>query len=594
MRLRRRIFVSYLVVAILGVVAAGGILYDTILDEARGGVEARLRSGVRALTSDLARPDAPADTAALDSFVDRLALARDARITIVDGSGRVIADSEFEGAGLAALDDHSGRPEIRGALERGESASVVRYSRSVESDLMYRARRIEAGAWRGSVARIAVPLTRVEIAQGAARRELLLALLVALGAALVAAVFLSRHLAEPVRGLARGAERLIEGDLSARTRVRTGDEIEEVSRAFDEAADRLAARITEATEERDRLEGVLDGMVEGVVVTGADGRITIANAALHRLFGMDRPAPGRTVVEALRNAAVATSMREAAADPGHPVTREVALSYPERRTLQLHAAGLPSGGAVGVLHDVTALKRLEEIQREFVANVSHELKTPLAIVSAYAESLAGAGDLEAEEVRESAGVIRRHVERLDELVGDLLEVSRLESAEFEPALDEVAVGALFGELEDEWGPRLTERGLALRVGPVEVDTIRADGKLLRQALGNLLDNAARHAAGGSSVGLSARAPEGAVELAVEDDGPGIPRDELPRLFDRFYRLEKGRTRSGGGTGLGLAIVRHVAEVHDGRAAVESELGVGTTFRLILPRPTTEAGNEEIC
>lgn len=582
MRIGRRLLLTYIVVAVVAVLAAGAVLYDTLGDEARAGVEERVATGVRMLAVGLV--DASADPVTLDARVDGLALAADARLTIVAPDGRVLADSEFDGAALAALDNHNSRVEVRQARATGQGRSV-RASRSVGADLLYRARLVSGGPWAGSVARMAVPLSRVEAAKAAARRELAGALLLALALASAAGAFWARRISRPIAELARMAARVEAGDVTARARVDTGDELEDLARALEAANDRLAARIDEATAGRDRLEGVLEGMAEGVLVTDREGRVVLANTALQSILGLVPSPIGRTVIEAVRQPEMAAALREAAGS-GNTVSREVTITWPHEKTLRLHAAGLPGGGGVGVLHDITALVRVDRVRRDFVANVSHELRTPLATISGYAEALGDpASDAAPDpaEVRDSAAIIRRNVVRLTAIVADLLELSRLEAEGFSPQIQPLEVPALIGELAAEWSPRAEARGLVLAAEAEPGLTLRADLDLLLQALGNLIENAVKYCPPGARVRLTATAAADAVVFTVADTGPGIPYDDQPRVFERFYRVDKGRARATGGTGLGLSIVKHVAEAHGGRVDLESNPGAGTSFRLTIPQ-----------
>lgn len=580
MKIRNRILGTYLLVSLVLLAVAGGLLYDSVSDEARRGIETRLQTGARVMALQLEQPGVPTEEATLDLFIDKAAVAADARLTVIAPDGRVVADSEFDGPGLAALDNHNGRAEVVAAREAGEGAST-RYSRSLRIEVVYHARRVEAGAWAGSISRMAVPLNRVLEAQAEARRELLFSLVIALALALLAGVIAARRLSRPIADLRRAAHRIARGEPTARVHVQTGDELEDLAGWLDVAANRLADRVELATAERNQMEGVLEGMVEGVMVVDGGGKVVLANAALNALLGLDRTVTGRTVMEATRHAGVADVMGEVVAETVGPISREIRVSYPVARVLLLHAKGLETGGAVAVFHDVTALKRVDEVRRDFVSSVSHELKTPLATLAAHAEAMT---DVRAtsEEMRESADAIRRSVNRLAELVDDLLKLSRLEDEGFTPEFREFPVGDLIRALMEEWQGEAEARRVELETEVEEGLVATGDRNLLRQALGNLLDNALKHGSQGGTVRISAHALPDSVELAVSDDGPGIPPEDLPRLFERFYRVEKGRSREGGGTGLGLAIVKHVAEVHGGKVEVESTPGVGSTFRLEIP------------
>ncbi|MGH7567022.1 MAG: ATP-binding protein [Gemmatimonadota bacterium] len=583
MRIRTRIFGTYVALGVVLVGATGAMLYDTVGDEARAGVESRVETGVRVVATRLEGWEEDAGVASVDARIDALAEAADARLSLVAADGRVIADSEFDGISLAALENHAGRPEVREARAKGEGASV-RYSRSLESDLLYRARRIGSGPWAGGVVRMAVPLTRVASAQGHARRELLTAMLVGLGLTVLAGGILSRYLSRPIRELQDTANRLKDGDLGARARVDTGDELEDLADGLNAAAAALSEEIARARAEKEQLEAVVEGMVEGVVVTDAGGRITLSNAALREMFSPGGPIDGRTPIEALRNAESADAI-EVAARRGEVVVREVRVTWPVERTLSLHVGGLATGGAVGVFHDVTASKRVDEIRKDFVANVSHELQTPLSTLAGYGEALADSvGD--PARVGEIAEVIRRQSSRMSALVRDLLDLSRLESEGFAPELEAVEVDALTREVADAWLEQASEKGLSLGTRVEPGLEVRADRRLLQQALSNLVENAIKYVPSGREVRIEARAVTEGVELAVADTGDGIPREDQPRIFERFYRVEKGRARARGGTGLGLSIVKHVAEVHGGRVELDSVPGRGSTFRIILPATTT--------
>jgi two-component system phosphate regulon sensor histidine kinase PhoR len=579
MRIQPRLFVTYLILGIGLAAVAGALLYPRLASEARAVAEARLEATAGMITVELERQGA-ADSLALDERIDALARAADARITIVARDGRVLADSDFDGAALAALDNHAGRAEVRAAQAGGVGRSV-RYSRSVDADLLYHALRVDRGPLAGGVVRVAVPLTRVAAARAHAARVLAVALLVGLAAALAMGALMARRLSGPVRELRATAARVVTGDLSARARVRTGDELQELAESLDQATERLADRIAAATAERDRLEGVVEAMIEGVVVTAPDGRVALANAAVLRLFGVDGALAGRTVLEALRHAEAADALAEAARRRA-PVSREIEVTWPAARTLALQAVSLPAGGAVGVFHDVTESRHLDAVRRDFVANVSHELKTPLATLAGHAEELATPGLSPAETAR-SAEVIGRHVARMAALVEDLLALARLEAKGFAPAREAVDVSALVREAVEEWRPRAGASGIALAVETEAPVSVPADAGLLRRAIDNLLDNVLRHCPAGTTARVGARTLPHAVEITVADDGPGIPAAEQARIFERFYRVEKGRSRERGGTGLGLAIVKHVAEAHGGRASVESRPGTGSLFRVTLPR-----------
>lgn len=578
MSLRSRFLLSYLAFGLVLALVASVPLYRTATGAARRGIEDRVATGVRLVTAALEDGVSASEEAGLDALVDDLGIAADARVTVVAPDGRVIADSRFDGRELVALDNHGGRAEVVQARAQGEGHSV-RYSRSVDTRMLYRAHRVEEGRWRGAVARVGVPFTRVDAARAAAGLRVGVALAAALAMALLVGLLWARRFSLPIARLSEAARRVAEGDLAARVRVGTGDEVEDLARALDDARNQLASRIAEAMLERERLEAVLDGMAEGVLVTGRSGRVSRTNPALRRIFGLERPVTGRSLGETLRSPGVAEAFEELV--PGHGVSREIQVTWPAERTLTLHAVGLPEGGAVAVFHDITALKRVDTVRRDFVSNVSHELRTPLTALSGYAEAISEPG-LSTEETRQHASVIRRHVERLAALVSDLLELARLEESGFAPHRETFPAGDLLEELARDWTPQAEEQGMTL--GMAAGSEVRVDGDrgLLRQALANLLENAVKYCRRGDRIEISARSVEGGSELVVSDTGPGIPYEDQARVFERFYRVDKGRSREQGGTGLGLSIVKHAAEAHGGTATLESRPGAGATFRIFVP------------
>jgi two-component system phosphate regulon sensor histidine kinase PhoR len=306
----------------------------------------------------------------------------------------------------------------------------------------------------------------------------------------------------------------------------------------------------------------------------------MSNVALRDMFSPGGPVEGRTPIEALRSPEAADALDETSS-PGQVVVREVRIAWPVERVLALHVTGLAAGGAVGVFHDVTARKRVEEVRRDFVANVSHELQTPLTTLAGYGEAL-GDAVADPERVREIAAVIRRQSARMSALVRDLLDLSRLESEGFTPELAVVEIEPLVRELAESWAGEAREKALDFETAVEAGLTVRADRRLLHMALDNLIENAIRYVPRGRGVRVEGRRVHGRIELSVADNGEGIPREDQPRIFERFYRVEKGRARASGGTGLGLAIVRHVAEAHGGRVELESAPGRGATFRIMLP------------
>jgi signal transduction histidine kinase len=413
--------------------------------------------------------------------------------------------------------------------------------------------------------------------------------LVALGAGLVAlalalAAVTARTLGRPLPGLARSVDRLARIALPGWRWTHPND-LSGIAGELGAMVPRLRDRLDELTEERDRASQILDALADGVLLLDGAGRLLVANPSARAWFGLpDDLRPGLPLRRVLGVAQV-TDLADEAVAKRAPVTGIVTVVLPEHRTLALRAFPLadrgPTGRIVVTLSDITQRRRLEVLRRDFVANASHELKTPVAALRALAESLESAiGDDDPAAARRFAARVGREAERLEALVRDLLDLSRVERGAL--AVEPLDLVGLVKEVAEPYAERAEERHLRLRTALQAGTTMRGDRAQLSLLLSNLLDNALRHTGSRGMIRVSVEAADGTVVLQVADTGDGIPTVELPRIFERFYRVDKARTRRTGGTGLGLAIVRHVAEAHGGLVTVDSEVGKGSTFTVTLP------------
>jgi two-component system phosphate regulon sensor histidine kinase PhoR len=366
-------------------------------------------------------------------------------------------------------------------------------------------------------------------------------------------------------------------------RWRSNDELGELARALDRMAEDLQRSHAAIVAERDRLAAVLRVMVEGVLVVDAEERIVLANPRLRELLGIRGEVEGLRPLAAVRNAEVDDALREALA-ASQPVHREITLVGAERRVLALHAASFAIGdakGAVAVFHDMSEVRRLEIVRRDFVANASHEIKTPLTAIRGFAEMLLSS-DPPPRDARNHLEIILRHSERLSRLVEDLLELSRLESGTFTLEPEELDLAALAAKLGRELEPRLRERGISIRIQAEAAPHAFADARAVEQILQNLLDNALKYSDPDREIDVRVSAQGDSVRVDVADRGIGIPEADRARIFERFYRVDRGRAREQGGTGLGLSIVKHLVQASGGDVWVESTPGVGSTFSFTLP------------
>jgi len=528
-----------------------------------------------------------APSAEIDALVDSTAREVSARVTIVAPDGRVLADSSLSGPELAAVENHAARPEVAEAL-RGATGSAVRHSATVDVDLLYAAVPIRHDGRVIGVARVALPLYGIEEQAQEVARSVALALGLAFAVAVVLSIALSAPLAGPLREMMESAHRFAAGDLSARTRISRQDEIGELARILDRSADQLQARLNELAGERARTETILSAIDSGLLAVDHRGTVILANHSLRR--SLDLPDPlGRHYVEVIRHSEVGRAL-EAALRTGRPQALEVRIHH-LRRIYALQAGPFPGQegmphGAVLTFQDVTERRRVDEVRRDFVANASHELRTPLTSIRGFVEALEDGGVEDPPTAKRFLERIRAAAERMTALVSDLLELSRLESGERPPTWERVAPE----EVVDEVIAALSALAAAKQIEVttrVDAPLFETDRDRLRGVLENLVENALKYTPVGGHVSVSARTDDDSVVFEVADDGPGIGAEHLPRLFERFYRVDKARSRELGGTGLGLSIVKHLAESLGGMVSVRSEPGRGSQFTVRFPRARRE-------
>ena len=520
----------------------------------------------------LIREALPADSLQWDGAVHRLSQQNGHRITLVDRTGRVRADSDFPPGPLPnTIANHAGRPEVRAALD-GHAGAATRQSETVGRLLMY----VAVPGGPGAV-RVAADLTQVDAiirrAQAAVAWAALLALVVGTMMSLIAA----RSVARPLTDIAAAARSIAAG--AAPRFPRSGiPDVDALVQALRQMHRQLADRFEELRREQAESAALVESMIEGVVAADGRGHIVTANAAARRLLGYEPDEPLPDLAELFRVKAAREVVD--AVLRGEPVQdRQLEM---DDRVFLMNARPLPNGGAVLVLHDLTEVRRLEAVRRDFVANVSHELKTPLTSISGYAETLL-VDSAEPETTQRFLRTILSNARRMQRLVDDLLDLSRIEAGRWHPTLSEVDVGAVARESWAALAARADSHRieLILDIAP-DATTVSADLDAVRQILTNLMDNSLRYTHEGGRVTCITRRHDGTVAVSIRDNGSGITREHLPRIFERFYRADQSRSREEGGTGLGLAIVKHLVEAHGGRVTAESERGSGTTVTCLFP------------
>lgn len=424
----------------------------------------------------------------------------------------------------------------------------------------------------------------VEPTVAAMRRTVRLSAGIAVVVAIALSSLAAHFVARSVRALTKVARRLSAGELSARTRASGSDEVAELGRAMDSLAASLSSALSELRGERDLLGRVLNGMREGVLLLDKGGSVALTNPALREMLLLGPEAVGRRPLELVRSAEL-KELLDRVERSGKTEVGEVEVGELKPRTMLVHATALPDqGGTVVVFVDVTDVRRLERMGKEFVANVSHELRTPVTMILSAAETL-GHSALQGADVADFAQIIQRNADRLHRLVEDLLDLSRLDSRQYRLTLDSIDLTEVVETIAGLYRDAAQKRQVSLRV-ELGATYLCADRRALEQVLSNLIDNALKYTSERSSVTVRSEDWEDAVRLSVSDTGPGIEARHLPRIFERFYRADAGRSRELGGTGLGLSIVKNLVEAMGGTVKATSEPGRGSTFTVTLPREET--------
>ena len=509
------------------------------------------------------------------------------RVTLIRADGLVLGDSELSVSDLDRVENHKERPEVREALAGG-TGHYIRHSVTVGYDLLYTAIPLPAVGAPVGIVRFSLPLTRVHEKTRQLWVATAWASLIVLVIAGIVALWLSTSISRPVAEIAAVARRMSEGDYSARVQDLPADEHGALAETMNELAQRVRATIDALSRETAQLSAILANMVEGVVAIDSVGRVVAVNPTLAALFGVSEPAIlGKPLLEAFRHSQLNELLRAVLKD-GKPRVEEMRIFTPEERVFEAHAAtltraGTPAG-ALLVLHDITRTRKLEQLRREFVANVSHELRTPLTSIKGFVETLrqgAAQDEVHRDEFLEE---IEKASERLMVLVDDLLELAAIESGKRPLALETFDVLELAQEAALSLKPQAEQKHVSIDVERDKTALqVRADRIQIQRVLTNLLDNGIKYNLEHGKVFVRARAAESTVTVEVRDTGPGIPPEDLRRVFERFYRVDKGRSVELGGTGLGLSIVKHIVEAHGGAVAVESKLGAGATFSFSLPK-----------
>lgn len=506
---------------------------------------------------------------AIQEIVSQEGQAAGARATVISPTGKVLADSQVA---PESVEDPARQPEFATAL-KGEVGVETRSGSNQGIPFLYVAAPIPGGA-----VRLAYPLSDLEAVAARGRRMLLLGSVAGLIVAIVISGVVAQSLARRVQAIVRFTERIAASDLTARIEESWNDEIGRIAAGLDKTARYLQKEFTALRTSQNELETLLNSMEDAVIAVGPDYRVQWANQSMDTLVPQGTRL-GAAMVETVRDPDFLRAVR--GASQTHSVLTTRATSILPGRSFEVTAAPLPAGGAVAVLRDLTETERVEKTRRDFIANVSHELRTPLTSIQGYAETLLD-GSQENNHSREFLDIIRKNASRMSRLTEDLLTLARVESGEQRFDVQAVMPGELLHEAIESFEKLARSNGVELRVEDSAPEPVSADREAIHQVFSNLIDNALKYASAGGQLVLGARPAERGVEFYVRDFGGGIPSEHLPRLFERFYRVDKARSRESGGTGLGLAIAKHIVLAHEGTIRAESELNHGSTFLFTLP------------
>ena len=510
-----------------------------------------------------------------------------ARVTIIDMSGKVLGDSTLDNDTMA---NHANRPEIKAAM-RGGIGQSLRYSTSLRERMFYFAVPVKSDNRVLGIVRVAIPWSEIQAGQNHIRFTIGTAVVVALILMIIVVSSFTSSLVVPLQEMTQVAGEIAEGKLDRTLDVDSNDEIGALSRGLNYMAERLRDNIRQITEERNKVEAILASMSDGVIAVDCNGNILLINPAAERMFNIKyENSMGKGVIEVIRNYDLEKLLQTALMSE-ESITREVQIFIPDPKSFRISTAPLMSEtgvvGVVAVLRDITAFREVERMKTDFVANVSHELRTPLTSIKGFVETLMDGAMEDPKTAAYFLEIINDETDRLNRLISDLLSLSRVEAKQGQIRKAALNLDKLIINTVSILSPQASEKNQILNVDiKTPLPVISADEDMIGQLLINLVDNAIKYTADGGRIDIRAERWNDSVKIAVSDTGIGIPRDSIPRLFERFYRVDKARSREMGGTGLGLAIVKHILEVHSGRIEVDSIVGQGSTFTVYLP-----AGND---
>jgi two-component system phosphate regulon sensor histidine kinase PhoR len=578
--IRWRIAIPFTLLILVSMGTLGAYLVDFIRDTQMENLRSQLEKEAR-LTAEIALSNFldPVQQTDFEQLTETLGKQTDARITIIARDGTVLGDSEED---ARAMESHATRPEVIAALASGIGEST-RYSTTLGQRMMYIAVPVVSEGKVLGIIRVALPLTAIENSVNSLIKTTVLAVAITASLAILAAFLIARTTTRPIRQVTKAAQKIASGELEQKLSVRTSDESAQLARAFNEMSQSLKKKVAVISEERSKLATALANMTDGVIMTDIEGNILLANRAAENLFGFTQEKIiGRPMIEAVRDYEIDEVLKSCLNTAKEQTNQFDSLTA--RRFLRTVAIPITNGGLKGVLvlfQDLTELRNLQTMRREFIGNISHELRTPLSVIKVIIETLESGAIADQKTARDFLTRVDDEVDRLTQMVTELTELSRIESGRAELRKEPLNLNSLIEGVIARFNPQADRQGVTLSSElPPDLPPVTADKERIGQVLTNLVHNAIKFTPSGGRATISAKQEKDSIVVQVADTGIGISREDLPRVFERFYKADKARTSEG--TGLGLAIAKHIVQAHGGSIWAQSEEGKGSTFSFSLP------------
>lgn len=588
MKFKWKLFFSYLLIVLIPFLAAERYIASHLKDRLLQQIENRLAKEALLIKTIIEKDyKNRVPSYEIDPLIKKMGNNIKERITFVDARGVVLGDTEIAPENLKEIKDHSKRPEFIAAFKTSHGMAI-RYSTTLKIDMMYVAVKIAPQGEFLGIVRVAVPLTQIKELMQKTEYAILLSFVLCAMLILLLNIVVSKRLSQPVEEITRAAKEISKGNFDVRVYPGAKGELGALGSSINVMASEIRKRVHEITQEKETLQTILRGMSDGIMVVNGKGKIILTNRVLQDLFHRAPVAVEKTPVEVIRNADLQDGFTQVL-DKGETFKMELSVATPGADKIfdVIIVRLMPQDkteGAVALFHDITDLKRIEKVRKDFVANVSHELRTPLTSIKGYAETLCDEDIEDAAKTRSFVRIILKHANRLSNLVEDLLSLTRLESRSPHLMKEKIDLRKVLDASILVVKPSAETKRLAIQVGSVpEKIMVWADKNQIGQALINLLDNAVKYTPAGGSITVSATDADKEIHVTVKDTGIGIPKDDLDRVFERFYRVDKNRSRKLGGTGLGLSIVKHIILDHGGSVWVRSQPEEGSAFSFSLPK-----------